>query len=98
MQIFTHANYNFTRWRWHAIALSLIVIAAGAAVMVSRGGVPLGIDFSGGTLIVVGFDRDVAEDQIRRALDTVPGDKVLQQYGDTADRRWLIRLPQIETA
>ena len=98
MRIFTNANYNFTRWRWHAIILSLVVIVAGAANIVSRGGLPLGIDFSGGTLLVLGFDQDVNEDQLRRALDTVPGDETLQQYGDAADRRWLIRLPQSETA
>jgi preprotein translocase subunit SecF len=95
MRIFKNTTYNFTRWRWHALALSLIVISAGVAVVVSRGGVPLGIDFSGGTLIVVGFDEQVAEDQIRRAIDQVPGDKVVQQYGNSADRRWLIRLPQM---
>ncbi|MCK7478250.1 MAG: hypothetical protein M0C28_13215 [Candidatus Moduliflexus flocculans] len=27
MQIFTKPNFNFIRWRWHAIALSLVVIA-----------------------------------------------------------------------
>ena len=97
MRIFKNTTYNFTRWRWHALALSLIVISAGVAVVVSRGGVPLGIDFSGGTLIVVGFDQPVTEDQLRRALDSVPGDKVVQQYGDTADRRWLVRLPQADT-
>jgi len=98
MRIFTNANYNFTRWRWHAIILSLVVIVAGVVNIVSRGGLPLGIDFSGGTLVVVGFDQAVTEDQVRKALDTVPGDETLQQYGDAADRRWLIRLPQSETA
>src|SRR5688572_21062659 len=97
MRIFTNANYNFTRWRWHALILSLVIVIAGAAMIVSRGGLPLGIDFSGGTLVVVGFDQDVTEDRIRQALDSVPGDETLQQYGDPGDRRWLIRLPQVET-
>lgn len=96
MRIFKNTTYNFTRWRWPALALSLIVIGVGVALVASRG-VPLGIDFSGGTLIVVGFDQPVTEDQLRRALDSVPGDKVVQQYGDTADRRWLVRLPQADT-
>ncbi len=96
MKIFDNPNYNFIRWRWQAITLSLVVILAGAAVMVTRG-VPLGIDFSGGTLLVVGFDQPVTEDQVRQALDAVPGDKTIQQYGDAADRRWMIRLPQGET-
>src|SRR5687767_6890505 len=92
MQIFTNANFNFIRWRWHAIILSLVVIAAGAVMMVTRG-LPLGIDFSGGTSILV---QGANESEVRRALDPLPGEKVIQQYGDPADQQVLIRLPQIE--
>ena len=34
MRIFTNPNYNFIRWRWHAIALSLAVVIAGVATVV----------------------------------------------------------------
>jgi preprotein translocase subunit SecF len=44
MKIFTNPNYDFLRWRWHAIILSLVVIAAGVVVIATRG-LPLGIDF-----------------------------------------------------
>lgn len=96
MQIFTNTNYNFTRWRWHAIALSLVVIAAGVSVIVSRGGLPLGIDFSGGTIVIVKFDQDVTEDQVRRAVDPILGEEVVQQYGEASEREWLIRLAQTQ--
>lgn len=92
MQIFTNTSYNFTRWRWHAVALSLVIIAAGVAAIVSRGGLPVGIDFSGGTIVVVKFDQDVTEDQVRQAVAPIPGEEVVQQYGDAQDREWLIRL------
>jgi preprotein translocase subunit SecF len=94
MQIFTNTNFDFLRWRWHALALSLVVILAGAAVMVSRGGLPLGIDFSGGTIVVVKFDRPVAEDAVRKAVESIPGEKVVQQYGRPGDNEVLVRLPQ----
>ncbi|MSO84112.1 MAG: protein translocase subunit SecF [Acidobacteria bacterium] len=97
MQIFTNTNYNFTRWRWHAIALSLVVIAAGVAMIVSRGGLPLGIDFSGGTIVIVKFDQVVSENQVRQAVDPIPGEEVVQQYGEASEREWLIRLAQTET-
>jgi hypothetical protein len=32
MHLFKHPHFNFLRWRWLAIALSSIVIAAGVAV------------------------------------------------------------------
>ena len=90
MRIFTNTTYNFTRWRWHALALSLVLIVAGIAAIVSRGGLPLGIDFSGGTIIVVKFDQDVTEDQVRLAVDPIPGEEVVQQYGDASERELLL--------
>jgi preprotein translocase subunit SecF len=94
MQIFTKPDYNFIRWRWHAIALSLVVIVAGMAYMWSQGGMPLGIDFKGGTIIIVKFEKAVHEDAVRAALDGMPGEKVVQQYGAASAREILIRLPQ----
>jgi len=97
MRIFEHANYNFIQWRWQAIGLSALVIAAGIALIVTRG-LPLGIDFSGGTSLVLRFQQPVAEDGLRRALDTIPGEKVVQQYGEAQANEWLVRLPLVETA
>ena len=97
MRIFTNANYDFIRWRWHAIAVSLVVILAGVAMMVTRG-LPLGIDFAGGTNVVVKFDQPVSEDQVRQALEkALPGEKAVQQYGPASERSILIKLPQIQT-
>ena len=96
MKIFNNPNYNFIRWRWHAIILSLVVIGAGVVTMVTRG-LPLGIDFSGGTLVIVQFEQPVSEDQVREAIaNAVLGEEVVQQYGDPGDRQILIRLPQTE--
>ena len=92
MQIFTNPSYNFTRWRWQAAALSLVVVVAGLSVITSRGGLPVGIDFSGGTIVVVKFEEDATEDQVRQAVAPIPGEEVVQQYGAAQDREWLIRL------
>ncbi len=95
MQIFRNPNYDFLRWRWHALALSALVIVAGAAVMIARGGLPLGIDFSGGTIVVVRFEGPrVGEEAVRAAVAGLPGEKIVQQYGDPRANEILIRLPQ----
>jgi preprotein translocase subunit SecF len=92
MDFIKNPNFNFIRWRWHAIALSVAIIVAGGA-KIAMSGMPLGIDFSGGTLLIVKFDQSVGEDTVRNALTSIPSDKVIQPYGDPAAREWLIRLP-----
>jgi len=73
-----------------------VLIAGGVALIVTRG-LPLGIDFSGGTSLVVEFGEDVSLDRVREAVAALPGDEVIQRFGDEADRRVLIRLPQDES-
>ena len=95
MAIFTNPNYDFIKWRWHALAASTLLVVAGIVFMVARGGMPLGIDFTGGTIVVAKFSQAVETDRVRVALDGVPGEKVIQSYGDPADNAVLIRLPQL---
>ena len=96
MGIFENPNYDFIKWRWHALVASALVMLAGVGVMVARGGMPLGIDFTGGTIVVAKFEQEVDADRVRGALETaVPGEKVIQSYGDPADHAVLIRLPQL---
>ncbi len=96
-QFFDKANYNFIRWKWQAIALSLVVITAGA-VQIAMKGLPLGIDFAGGTNVVAKFERPVSEEDVRRAVTAVARESVVQTYGDPADREILIKLPQTKAA
>ena len=95
MALFENAHYDFIKWRWHAIALSTIVIVAGLVYGYQKG-IPLGIDFSGGTIVVVKFDRPVSDDQVRQAVvAAVPGEQVIQSYGDPAQNQKQIRVPQL---
>jgi len=96
MQIFTNVNYNFIRWRWHALALSTVVVLAGIMAILTTG-LPLGIDFSGGTVIIVKFEKRVEEQAVLNALASVPGEKIVQRYGDPQDNERLIRLPELVT-
>ena len=95
MQLFKTPNFNFIRWRWHAIGLSLVVIVAGAVMLATRG-LPLGIDFSGGTIVVVKFDQTASGEQVRNAVTGIANEVGVQQYGAPEDNEWLIRLPLAE--
>ena len=51
--------------------------------MIVTRGLPLGIDFSGGTLVVVKFEQaGRPRSRCGGAVTSIPGDKVVQQYGD----------------
>jgi preprotein translocase subunit SecF len=95
MAIIDNANYDFIKWRWHAIALSTVIILAGFGYAVVNG-VPLGIDFSGGTIVVVKFEQTTSVDQVRTALAAaMTGENVIQSFGDAANNEILIRVPQL---
>ena len=93
--IFENANYNFVKWRWHAIAISWLLVLAGVGVAFSRGGMPMGIDFTGGTAVVIKFDQATHEDAVRSALDSISTDKVVQRYGAESENSMFIRLPMV---
>ncbi len=92
MRILSNPNFNFIRWRWHAVVLSLAVIATGAATIYQRGGLPLGVDFSGGTLILLKFEQPTGEEAVRQALAPVASEAVVQQSG-TEGNEIMVRLP-----
>jgi preprotein translocase subunit SecF len=94
MQIFKNPNYDFVQWRWHALALSLVVILAGS-FHIWKNGLPLGVDFEGGTIVIVRFEQQSALERVREALQAgMPGggEAIVQQYGDPANRDVLIRV------
>jgi preprotein translocase subunit SecF len=93
MRIFANPNYNFIRWRWHALIVSLAIIWIGVATIVYKGGVPLGIEFTGGTQLILQFDRPTGEDVVRSIVDKISKEAVVQQFGRPEQRQILVRLP-----
>ena len=85
-------NFDFLRWRWHAVTLSAVVILIGIGLAIFRGGIPLGIDFSGGSIVTVKFAEPVSEELVASAI---PGQETVQRFGDAANNEVLIRLPQL---
>ncbi len=94
MQILGQTHFNFIKWRWHAIALSTAVIVLGFAQIIKQGGPKLGVDFSGGTAMVLKFEKPVTEDAVRTALASLPVEKTVLRFGPAAENQIMIRLPQ----
>jgi len=98
MRLFKNAHYNFLRWRWHAVALSWVIIIAGLATIATKG-LPRGIEFAGGTAVIAQFDQTPSVQAVRDALNRFyPGggqDAVVQSYGDPSLRQVMVRVPQV---
>jgi preprotein translocase SecF subunit len=78
MEAFKNANYNFVGFRRKAFIISAVFIAAGLISLIVKGGPALSIDFKGGTLIDLSFDKPVPVDQVRSALSQAG-------FGNTAE-------------
>jgi preprotein translocase subunit SecF len=98
MHIFKNTHFDFLRWRIHAIVLSWAIIVAGAFVFFTKG-IPLGIEFAGGTAVLVQFEQPVSIQQVRGAIDKgFPGggsEAIINTYGDPAQRQVMIRVPTV---
>jgi preprotein translocase subunit SecF len=91
-QIFVNTRYDFIGWRRWAYLVSAAAIAISLAHIAYSGGLRYGIDFSGGTLVQVRFERPTTVDAVRGALSRVQaGESVIQEFGDAQE--YLIRVP-----
>jgi preprotein translocase subunit SecF len=85
MEFFKKTNIPFMRWKWHAVALSSLINLIGIASFVWPG-FELGLDFTGGTLIEVGYKEPADVDQVRAALDGAGfGGATVQHFGSARD-------------
>ena len=91
MHIFNHPNFDFVRWKWHAIAISWVIILAGLFVIRTQG-MPKGVEFSGGTIVIVKFQQAPDLDRIRGVLPGGGSNAIVQAYGDPAANQVMIRV------
>ena len=91
-QIFVNPNFNFIGRRRWAYLLSAVFLLIGVGSIVAKGGLRYGIDFSGGTLIQIRFEKPVPVERIRATLERIRmGESVIQEFGDP--REFILRLP-----
>lgn len=91
MQIFKTPNFDFIRWRWYALALSALIIGAGLFMIATRG-LQKGVDFEGGTIVILKFQEAPDFNTITQALG---GDAVVQQYGSAENGDVSIRVKRV---
>ncbi len=99
MELFRNPNIDFLGKKWYFLAFSLVFSIAGVLSMLFWHGIPLGVDFSGGTLVYVKLASAPNDDQIRTQLDKSGLRNFrIQRYGAPANNEVLIALEQKETS
>jgi preprotein translocase SecF subunit len=96
-QLLVGTKFDFMGRRRYAAIVSGVAILISIVSLVAHGGPRLGIDFSGGTLVQILFDKDVQLDDIRGALsdagiDNAEIQRISSEHG--ANREILIRMQQ----
>lgn len=96
MHIFKNPNVDFVRWKWHAIGLSWVIILTGL-VVIWKNGMPKGVEFSGGTIVLVKFAHVPDLERIRTVLPGGGANAIVQTYGDPAGNEISVRVHTTES-
>lgn len=81
MELFRNTNFDFLGKKWPFIIASLVLTAAGLISLAAKGGPRYGIDFKGGTLMIVKFQGPPPVNQIRSALSSkISGEVTVQNF------------------
>ena len=84
-------NIDFVGKRRYAFALSALLIIAGVVSLILHGGPNYGIDFAGGTLVQVKFQKGVKIEELRKVVGGLGlGEVLIQTFGSKDE--FLIRL------
>jgi preprotein translocase subunit SecF len=99
VEFFRDTNIDFLGKKWYFLTFSLIFSVAGLLSMAFWHGIPLGVDFRGGTLVYVKYahtpDPSAIHNEIERA--GLKNARV-QRYGQVANNEVLIALDIQETS
>ena len=90
IELFHEPNYNFIGRRKWAYVISILITLIGVVSLATKG-LHYDIDFTGGTLVQVRFEKPPAVGTIRAGLTRIKlGESIIQQFGDP--REYIIRM------
>src|SRR5690349_23201915 len=99
MEFFRNPNIHFLKYKWYFLAFSLVFSVAGILSMLFWHGVPLGVEFRGGTVVQVKFTHPPDLNAVRSAMDKAGLHNArIQRYGAAGSNEVLIALDIQETS
>lgn len=89
-------NIDFVGIRKISYIISILIILAGIASLVVKGGPRYGIDFSGGATVQIKFAQPISDETLKKSLeDTALPGLVVQQF-DPDGTNYLLRISTVE--
>ncbi len=86
LRLLHDTHFPFISWRRYAYAASLAILLPGMVSLVAKGGPKYGIDFTGGTLVQLRFEREASLDRLRARLGQLDLDAFeLTRFGDVRE-------------
>jgi preprotein translocase subunit SecF len=91
VEFIKNPQFEFLGRAKYFVTMSLALIAM-SIFLIAAGRLRYGVEFSGGTQLVLTFEKAPEIDKIRDAVDTVAKGAVLQTFGPLADHKVLVRI------
>jgi len=90
MRLFNKTKFNFLSKKKYTTFISYVLISLGLLSLISKGGPDLSIDFTGGTIIQLKFDKSMAISDLRNSLkqNAIPISQILE-FGN--DKEYILR-------
>jgi preprotein translocase subunit SecF len=99
MEFFKNTNIDFLGKKWYFLTFSLIFSVAGVLSMAFWHGIPLGVDFRGGTLVYVKYAHTPDPSAIHNEIEGAGlRNARVQRYGQPSNNEVLIALDIQETS
>ena len=97
MEFFRDSNFNFMGVRRAFLVVSLIAFIGSIVALFGLGSLNIGIDFAGGTQLIVKFKDSPDLDQLRDLLAQAGlGESQLQRFDEESENTVLIKTPMVE--
>ena len=92
MEFLKNPSFDFLSKTRYFVGASLLLILSGMLWMARPGGIRYGVEFAGGTQLVVKFEKPPQIDRIRSAVERDAPGAVIQTYDEPSKNQVLIRI------
>lgn len=98
MELFQNPKIDWLGKKWYFLSFSLVFSVAGLLSLFFWHGLPLDVDFKGGTVVRIRFAQAPDNDRLRAAADAAGLKAGIKRYGAAANHEVLFTIAQKDTS